>query len=66
VHGYLVDWTLNLQFNDGRDYLKGTNGEITKAHCYDIGNRYSFATYQIRGLGSLCFAMLKEPRGFAS
>ena len=44
VHGYLVDRTLNLQFNDdrpaGRDYLKGTPGEITNAHCYDISNRY--------------------------
>lgn len=44
VHGYLVDRTLNLQFNDsrvaGRDYLKGTTGEITNAHYYDISNRY--------------------------
>jgi len=44
VHGYLVDRSLNLQFNDGRvaerDYLKGTNGEITNAHFYDISNRY--------------------------
>ena len=44
VHGYLVDRTLNLQFNDGRvagrDYLKGTAGEITNAHYYDISNRY--------------------------
>ncbi len=44
VHGYLVDGTLNLQFNDGRvarrDYLKGTTGEITNAHYYDISNRY--------------------------
>jgi CubicO group peptidase (beta-lactamase class C family) len=44
VRGYLVDRTLNLQFNDGRvvgrDYLKGTNGEITNAHYYDISNRY--------------------------
>ena len=44
VHGYLVDRKLNLQFNDGRvagrDYLKGTNGEITNAHYYDISNRY--------------------------
>jgi CubicO group peptidase (beta-lactamase class C family) len=44
VHGYLVDRTLNLQFNDGRgagrDYLKGTDGEITNAHYYDISNRY--------------------------
>jgi CubicO group peptidase (beta-lactamase class C family) len=44
VHGYLVDRGLNLQFNDGlvaeRDYLKGTNGEITNAHFYDISNRY--------------------------
>jgi CubicO group peptidase (beta-lactamase class C family) len=44
VHGYLVDRTLNLQFNDnrvaGRDYLKGTPGEITNAHSYDISNRY--------------------------
>jgi CubicO group peptidase (beta-lactamase class C family) len=44
VHGYLVDRNLNLQFNDGRgagrDYLKGTNGEITNAHYYDISNRY--------------------------
>jgi CubicO group peptidase (beta-lactamase class C family) len=31
VHGYLVDRSLNLQFNDGRvagrDYLRGTNGK---------------------------------------
>jgi D-alanyl-D-alanine carboxypeptidase len=44
VHGYLVDRNPNLQFNDGRvverDYLKGTNGEITNAHYYDISNRY--------------------------
>jgi CubicO group peptidase (beta-lactamase class C family) len=44
VHGYLVDRTLNLQFNDnratGRDYLAGTTGEITNAHYYDISNRY--------------------------
>jgi D-alanyl-D-alanine carboxypeptidase len=44
VRGYLVDRTLNLQFNDGRkvgrDYLKGTDGEITNAHFYDISNRY--------------------------
>jgi CubicO group peptidase (beta-lactamase class C family) len=44
VHGYLVDRTLNLQFNDGRvagrDYLEGTTGEITNAHSYDISNRY--------------------------
>jgi CubicO group peptidase (beta-lactamase class C family) len=44
VHGYLVDRTLNLQFNDGRvagrDYLKGTTDEITNAHYYDISNRY--------------------------
>ena len=44
VHGYLVDRNLNLQFNDGRvakrDYLNGTNGEITNAHFYDISNRY--------------------------
>jgi CubicO group peptidase (beta-lactamase class C family) len=44
VHGYLVDRTLNLQFNDGRvagrDYLKGTSGEVTNAHYYDISNRY--------------------------
>lgn len=44
VHGYLVDRTLNLQFNDGRvagrEYLKGTTGEITNAHYYDISNRY--------------------------
>ena len=44
VHGYLVDRNLNLQFNDGRvagrDYLNGTNGEITNAHSYDISNRY--------------------------
>jgi serine beta-lactamase-like protein LACTB, mitochondrial len=44
VHGYLVDRSLNLQFNDGRlaerDYLKGTNGEVTNAHFYDISNRY--------------------------
>ena len=44
VHGYLVDRTLNMQFNDnrvaGRDYLKGTDGEITNAHSYDISNRY--------------------------
>ena len=44
VHGYLVDRNLNLQFNDtrvaGRDYLKGTEGEITNAHLYDISNRF--------------------------
>ncbi|MGA3033180.1 MAG: serine hydrolase domain-containing protein [Terracidiphilus sp.] len=44
VHGYLVDRTLNLQFNDGRvagrDYLKSTTGEISNAHYYDISNRY--------------------------
>ena len=44
VRGYLVDRNLNLQFNDGRvagrDYLKGTNGQITHAHYYDISNRY--------------------------
>jgi len=44
VHGYLVDRSLNLQFNDGRvagrDYLRGTNGEVTNAHYYDISNRY--------------------------
>ena len=44
VRGYLVDRSLNLQFNDGRevgrDYLKGTNGGITNAHFYDISNRY--------------------------
>jgi D-alanyl-D-alanine carboxypeptidase len=44
VRGYLVDRNLNLQFNDGRavgrDYLKGTVGEITNAHFYDISNRY--------------------------
>jgi CubicO group peptidase (beta-lactamase class C family) len=44
VRGYLVDRNLNLQFNDGRivgrDYLTGTNGEITNAHYYDISNRY--------------------------
>jgi CubicO group peptidase (beta-lactamase class C family) len=44
VRGYLVNRTLNLQFNDGRqvgrDYLKGTDGEITNAHFYDISNRY--------------------------
>ena len=44
VHGYLVDRTLNLQFNDGRvagrDYLRGTPGEITNSHYYDISNRY--------------------------
>jgi CubicO group peptidase (beta-lactamase class C family) len=44
VGGYLVDRNLNLQFNDGRvvgrDYLEGTNGEITNAHFYDISNRY--------------------------
>jgi D-alanyl-D-alanine carboxypeptidase len=44
VRGYLVDRNLNLQFNDGRvvgrDYLKGTDGEITNAHFYDISNRY--------------------------
>jgi CubicO group peptidase (beta-lactamase class C family) len=44
VRGYLVDRNLNLQFNDGRkvgrDYLKGTGGEITNAHFYDISNRY--------------------------
>jgi len=44
VRGYLVDRKLNLQFNDGRkaqrDYLKGTDGEITNAHFYDISNRY--------------------------
>jgi CubicO group peptidase (beta-lactamase class C family) len=44
VHGYLVDRSLNLQFNDGRvagrDYLQGTTGEITNAHYYDISNRY--------------------------
>jgi len=44
VRGYLVDRSLNLQFNDGRvvgrDYLKGTDGAITNAHSYDISNRY--------------------------
>jgi CubicO group peptidase (beta-lactamase class C family) len=44
VRGYLVDRNLNLQFNDGRvvgrDYLKGTDGEITNAHFYDMSNRY--------------------------
>jgi CubicO group peptidase (beta-lactamase class C family) len=44
VRGYLVDRNLNLQFNDGRvvgrDYLKGTDGEITNAHFYGISNRY--------------------------
>jgi CubicO group peptidase (beta-lactamase class C family) len=49
VHGYLVDRTLNLQFNDGRvagrDYLKGTTGEITNAHYYDISNRYPSAGF---------------------
>jgi D-alanyl-D-alanine carboxypeptidase len=44
VRGYLVDRTLNLQFNDerpaGRDYLKGTTGEITNAHYYDISSHF--------------------------
>jgi CubicO group peptidase (beta-lactamase class C family) len=49
VRGYLVDRTLNLQFNDGRiarrDYLKGTSQEITNAHFYDISNRYPAAGF---------------------
>lgn len=51
VRGYLVDPSLNLQFNDGRvvgrDYLKGTEGETTNAHFYDISNRYPAGGFDI-------------------
>ena len=44
VRGYLVDRNSKIEFNDGRvmtrDYLKGTNGEVTLARFYDISNRY--------------------------
>lgn len=44
VRGYLVDRHSKMEFNDGRvmarEYLKGTDGEVTLAHLYDISNRY--------------------------
>ena len=44
VRGYLVDRNSMMEFNDGRvmarEYLKGTDGEVTLAHVYDISNRY--------------------------
>jgi len=44
VRGYLVDRDSRIEFNDGRvmarEYLKGTNGEVTLARFYDISNRY--------------------------
>jgi D-alanyl-D-alanine carboxypeptidase len=44
VRGYLVDRNSKIEFNDGRvmtrEYLNGTNGEITNARFYDISNRY--------------------------
>ena len=44
VRGYLVDRNIKIEFNDGRvmtrEYLKGTNGEVTVARFYDISNRY--------------------------
>jgi D-alanyl-D-alanine carboxypeptidase len=61
VHGYLVDRALNLQFNDGRvagrDYLKGTNGEITNAHYYDISNRYPAGGFDASAEDVLRFAI---------
>jgi CubicO group peptidase (beta-lactamase class C family) len=45
VRGYLVDRNSKMEFNDGRlvarEYVNGTNGEITNAHFYDISNRYA-------------------------
>ena len=44
VRGYLADRNSKIEFNDGRvmarEYLKGTNGEVTLARFYDISNRY--------------------------
>jgi len=44
VRGYLVNRNSKMEFNDGRvmarEYLKGTDGEVTLAHLYDISNRY--------------------------
>jgi CubicO group peptidase (beta-lactamase class C family) len=61
VHGYLVDRSLNLQFNDGRvagrDYLKGTNGEITNAHYYDISNRYPAGGFDVSAEDFLHFVI---------
>jgi CubicO group peptidase (beta-lactamase class C family) len=44
VRGYLVDRNSKIEFNDGRvmtrEYLKGTDDEVTHARFYDISNRY--------------------------
>ena len=44
VRGYLVDRNSKIELNSGptlnREYLNGTNDEITNALLYDISNRY--------------------------
>jgi len=62
VRGYLVDRDSKIEFNDcrvmTREYLNGTNGEITNDRFYDISNRYPAGVSMLRRktFSSLCSA----------
>jgi len=49
VRGYLVDPTSTIRFTDGqvmsRDYLAGTQGDVTNSRAYDVSNRYPSAGF---------------------